>query len=457
VVASSEDLFSKRTGLVENPNSRGRGWERPVYVSYFRDGRLLFATGSGMRVHGGKSRKMRQTSFRLHFSELYGVSGVSRQLIFGGNDASLRSLILHNDFRVRGDWDLGTAWHYQDAVAHFANPISYEIAQRIGSIVPATQLARFYLNGTYQGAYVLTERVPTSDFLLARFGHDDFFLADTRAEDMKSNVLQGVEAEWKRLQAWPGQQRPPMSMQSVADVIDLENLTNWFLGVIYLGTTDAFQGVVARDRRKASARWFWINWDMDHSFRDWYGRAEKPWKVDVLRGFGNEKDPRAVIFERLRTESPEYRHYFLARLTEVLNHELTPQYMNDLIARYERQSKVFGVENGSFFRSLKPYAQMRPDVLRAQMGRYFQSGPSHRLKVTVVGAPASGLAVDGHSVGSSYAGAYFKDTAARIELLDPAYAALARWKVNGRAYDAPAGSLLLNLGEDTEVEIRPGL
>jgi len=166
-----------------------------------------------------------------------------------------------------------------------------------------------------------------------------------------------------------------------------------------------------------------------------------------------ETDPRAVLFNRLRTESPEYRVYFLTRLTDVLNHELTPQFMNDLITRYERQADVFGVENDVFFNSLRQYAVHRPGVLRAQMDEYFQSGPSRRL--TVSSAPQLGIAVDGRSVGDSYTGSYFRDTPARIELSDPAQAARVKWTVNGRTIDPPAGPLLLNLTADTSVEILP--
>lgn len=452
VVASPDDLFNRRSGLIANPHSRGKGWERPVYASYFAGGHLLFATGAGLRIHGGKSRKMPQTSFRLHFSELYGVPGVSRRQVFGGTDAPLRTLVLHNDFRVRGSWDTGTAWHYQDAVAHFANPISYDVSRRIGSLAPATQAARFYLNGVYQGTYVLTERVASNDFLGAHFGHDDFFMADTRAEDLKSNVIQGADAEWKRLQGWADRQRSPLHMQSVAQAIDIENLTNWFVGVLYLGTTDAFQGVVARDRRQADGRWFWINWDMDHSFRDWYARAERPWEMDTLRALGAEDDPRIVIFNRLRSESPEYRAFFLARLADVLNHELTPQFMGNLISHYETQARNLGVENGSFFSSLRLYVQRRPEVLRAQMADHFQAGPSYRL--TVSGPAAVALAVDGRTVNSTYAGSYFADTPARIELVAPEDAAQAQWVVNGKAISRPTGPLSLSLTSDTHVDIR---
>jgi len=453
VVASPEDLFNRRSGLIANPESRGKGWERPVYASYFRDGQLLFATGAGLRIHGGKSRNMLQPSFRLHFSELYGVAGVSREQVFDGTDTLLHTLILHNDFRVRGNWHTATSWHYQVPIAHFNNPISYEVSRRIGCIVPATQPAHFYLNGEFQGTYVLMEPVSSGDFLASHFGHEDFFLADTKSEDLKSGVIQGVDAEWKRLQSWPTAQELPMRFQSVAESFDIVNLTNWLVGVLYLGTTDAFQGVVARDRRSAEGRWFWINWDMDHSFMDWYSRAERPWEINTVPGMALETDPRAVLFNRLRTESPEYRVYFLTRLTDVLNHELTPQFMNDLITRYERQADVFGVENDVFFNSLRQYAVHRPGVLRAQMDEYFQSGPSRRL--TVSSAPQLGIAVDGRSVGDSYTGSYFRDTPARIELSDPAQAARVKWTVNGRTIDPPAGPLLLNLTADTSVEILP--
>ena len=41
------------TGLLPNKMKHGEEWEREGSVSYFDAGKLLFATGVGVRIHGG--------------------------------------------------------------------------------------------------------------------------------------------------------------------------------------------------------------------------------------------------------------------------------------------------------------------------------------------------------------------------------------------------------------------
>jgi hypothetical protein len=448
VVVDSQDLLDRDTGLITNYEKRGRGWERPAYASYFRYGELVWATGAGLRVHGGKSRAMTDKSFRLHFRELYGLTSLQRDLVFGGTGTPIGSLVIHNDRRTRHSDDGNVDWHY-------TNPIAYEIAERIGCITVATQPVSFYLNGVYQGPYVLKERI-TTDFLMARFGHDDFFLSDTKSDDDTSPLIQGSERELRELIEWPAQAPAPLSMAEVERKVDLANLTNWFISILYAGTTDPFQGAVARDRTDPDGRWFWINWDMDHSFMDLYSQVPNPWEVDNFTGvsaiIGNER-PRPLLFDRLRTESPEYRAYFLARLTEVLNHELTPEFMEALIQRYEATAAAFGIEDRAYLQTLRDYAAHRPAVLRAQMERYFASGPSYKL--TVDPADSVHLKVNSRDVNKRYQGWYFANTPVEIEIVDGTAPPKVTWSLNGRKLQSREGPLEIILSSDTVVGIVP--
>ena len=168
VVVDSDDLLNRDTGLITNYNKKGRSWERPAYATFFRDGKLLFATGAGLRVHGGKSRSMQHKSMRLYFRKLYGAPSASLDLVGGDPRSSIHTIVIHNGLNQKKVDGQVTEWHY-------LNPIAYEVARRIGCIVPSTKPVEFYINGAYQGPYVLTEHI-TGDFLQAHFGHDDFVL-----------------------------------------------------------------------------------------------------------------------------------------------------------------------------------------------------------------------------------------------------------------------------------------
>ena len=80
---------------------RGRGSERPGYVSYFDDGRLLFARGVGVRLHGGMSRLYSPVkSLRLYFREELGEPQFPPGLLFDEGSEPLRRVIVHNDVQV---------------------------------------------------------------------------------------------------------------------------------------------------------------------------------------------------------------------------------------------------------------------------------------------------------------------------------------------------------------------
>ena len=175
-----DDLHDPVTGILANVRARGRAWERTGALSYFDDGELRFASSVGVRLHGGGSRITSEVqSFRVYFREEYGADAFGEGLLFDGASDPLQRLILHNDVR-RGSLPRSLAGrsataaerrrHRPRARWSFSNPLAYDIAERIGAIVPRTKPVRFFLNGKWQGVYVVTEYVdvPNNPVFLTR-------------------------------------------------------------------------------------------------------------------------------------------------------------------------------------------------------------------------------------------------------------------------------------------------
>ena len=181
IVIDPDDLLNRNTGLIANYSKRGRSWERPAYVSYFENGELRFATGAGLRVHGGSSRAALLKSFRLYFRELYGLQQIPPGVLFNGEGDPIRSIVVHNDLRIKRKGKANEEWR-------FMNPLAYDLAREIGSITPSTLPVQFYLNGVYQGLSFLTEHI-SSNYLKAHFGHDDFVFARTKITRPKGTSL----------------------------------------------------------------------------------------------------------------------------------------------------------------------------------------------------------------------------------------------------------------------------
>ncbi len=67
------DLNDPAKGLLPNKRQHGEEWEREGSVSYFDGGKLIFASGVGVRIHGGGSRiTAPRPGFRLYFRRKYG-------------------------------------------------------------------------------------------------------------------------------------------------------------------------------------------------------------------------------------------------------------------------------------------------------------------------------------------------------------------------------------------------
>jgi hypothetical protein len=312
-------------------------------------------------------------------------------------------VIAHNDVRVdpdRREW-------------HFVNPMAYDIARRLGGIVPRTKPVRFFLNGEPQGLYVLTEHI-SPEFLEARFGHRNF----------------GINAvgDRTRLLGWASRTRP-FTMATVSGLVDIDNLTSWALTVLFCATTDVLaQSPIIRDQTKPDARWFWITWDLDHSFMDRYRAAPQPWLLDSYRTLLYNREGRSRMLNRLLREDAQYRRYFARRLAAALNHQLSGPFLEERYWQYVQIAHRTGVSD-AYSKVLLQFLRERPRALWDLSAKYLKTG--HAATVTVTGPEAAAVDIDGFVTQLPYKGTYLPGTPF---VLDARSAPGIRgWRVNGRA------------------------
>jgi hypothetical protein len=426
-VATQEDaLNDPETGLLTHPLEKGVEWERPAYISYFDRGQLLFASQVGLRVHGGKSREHSPVqSFRLYFERRYGATAFGARVLFGGRSDPLRQIVVHNDLRQ----DLAGRWW------HFVNPLAFDIARAVGAIVPETQPALVFLNGESLGAYILTEHVTSRGFQDAHFGHRAFTIADNDA----------IEDAWR----WQ-REHPTLSIADVEQVVDLDNLTNWFLSVLFCATTDAFQGVMLRDETASPPRWFWVNWDMDHSFMDLYEQASQPWEHDTFATLLTKRELRSGLVTRLLEEDPRFAVRFKQALGDALNHRLTPRFLMERFDHYGRIAQGLHVPDQDYLPILAEFLRRRAEVLRRQAPEYLPQGQSQH--VTLIAPEGATFEIDGTPWGVAYQGWYFDDTAVRITVTGSWRDRFAHWVVNGQLLTGAGPDLSRKISEDLRIE-----
>ena len=426
------------TGILANVHSRGRAWERAGALSYFDEGRLQFSTRVGVRVHGGGSRYTSPVqSFRVYFRSEYGAEAFGPGLMFDGAADPVRRLIFHNDLRQgpfpsggEGDWAFG-------------NPLAYDIAERIGAIVPHTQPVRFFLNGEWAGVYVVTEYVDVPDnpeFFRVRFGHDRF-----------SADLPAMEELWRWIRALGR----PLLLRQLAERIDVENMTKWFLSAAFCATGDAFQGPGQfHDDTRERGAWFWINWDMDQSFRaadldSFYDLLQQP--GERRRG-RRDSEPRSYAVTAMLVDDPEYRAYFMREFTRMLNHQVTPEFLDDRYRHYEAMARTYGVEDLRFLAPLRAFLSGRHDMLWRLADRHLSTGSPVALRLA---APAGGVLVDGSLVEGSFEGRYFPGTTLELALPAATSRTVSHWDVDGTP--RAEGARELRMRVDADVTVAPVL
>jgi formylglycine-generating enzyme required for sulfatase activity len=404
---SDHDLNDPVTGLLPNKLKHGKDWEREGSVSYFDQGKLLFASGVGVRIHGGGSRQTSpRPGFRLYFRRQYGAREVLPDALFTPAAYPLRRLIVHDD--VRRDSN-GLQWY-------FVNPLAYDIARAIGAITPETKPVRFFLNGEYYGPFVLTERFDER-FFAAHWGYDDILLS---------------QEEMDKLWSWVLHTRP-LTMQALSEHVNIDNLARWFVAVAFSGTRDAYQGPGQfLDRTKAKGGWFWVNFDMDQSFRDWdldsYQYLLE--RVSEGRRGRNRAEPRARILTTLIAEDAEFRDYLKRVVQKALNHQLTDAFLMERYYYYLDTATRLEVPNLDYTKRLRRFLERRRNFFRLTTEQWLNTQPSQLVTIT---APQDiELLIEGERVRSGYQGLYFPDLDLTVEVPEESRKGFSGWQINGR-------------------------
>ncbi len=424
----------------ENPLQRGRAWERSAFVSYFEHGRLRFGSGAGIRIHGGRSRLApQQKSFRLYFRETYGVRRFPPGILFDPASDPIRHLVLHGDLR-----------HYykNGGGRRLTNPLAYDFARRLGALAPRTQPIIFWLNGRRHGLYMLTEHLD-GNYLQSHYGHQLFTMVRTKFDQRTERTRKDDPIAYLELVRF-AQSARWLSLDDIGGRVDLDNLSRWFISLLICGTTDPFQGPALLDETRPEARWFWINWDMDHSFTSPKRPAHyEPWEVDLFHQivFEESLDPRSVLLHKLIEYHPAYRSYLLNLYTEAINHRLTQEFIEGRLQHYERVARAYGLPDVAFIDSARDYLARREPILRERMGRFLKGGAERR--VTLIVPAGRTVEVDGHPKSADYEGWYYDTVPIRLDA-SAAGAEFAHWSVDGE--QVPEPEIELEIDQDTGIE-----
>lgn len=420
-----EALYGERTGILRYKARHGPSWERDGWISFFEDGKLVFSGGAGVRVHGGGSRQSENPqSFRLFFRRRYGLERLPAGVAFAGDhDHPLKRLVLHNDARP---------YLTQSFLFHFVNPLGYDIARALGNITPATRPVRFYLNGHFDGVYVLTEHFDAKDWFADHVG---------RAASMADGDLDEL---WRQVRALK-----PLRMREVGRLIDLDNMTRWYIAAIFSDNRDAYQGPGQFMDSGRTPPWIWATWDVDQSLRE-PEHDVLPMLLEMPgqpRRGRRENEPRPYVFTTLLREDPEYREYFKRMWVDAMNYVLTPEFLNERASFYEERARTLGITDTAYQPLIRKFFADRPGALRSMIAPVVQSAPMARVHVSSV---RHAVTSDGHAVPNEWDGYFFPGQRVKLQVPMDKARAFKAWRVNGA--DLEGTTLDLRVERDATVE-----
>ncbi len=430
IVTDDDNLYSPEKGIVTNYNGRGQKWERLAYVSYYEDKKLLFATSAGLRLHGGSSRlpktkeekqnrlmlpenaRKKSPSFRLYFRDDYGINNIPAGLIFGPDAKEIKTLVVH--------YEKMEIWPFRHC-------ISYDIVNQLGGVAVKAKPAILYLNGEYRGAYFVSEHVSKRQWA-CRLGHEDFAFYRYKGKSDEDS-----EKVYKNMVRWAMDRRKKMTLKDAQKHIDVKNLSCFLFALAFCGNTDGFQGAAILETEKPDGKWFWINWDMDGS--SFYRKADgrEVWEMALPKK--NRSGLQPYIFQRLLTESPEYRGFFATLVTNSLNHRITCEYLDSRLEYYDRLGGAIGVEENRFLKGTH-FFKYRADYVISQMAEFPFFGVSENYECHLSGPDEAEYIIDGYHERGEYKGTYFKGMPVTIKVENPPkHKQLSHWVINGKKVD----------------------
>jgi hypothetical protein len=348
--------------LANNPGQRGRHWERLGRAAFLADGKLTFETPVGVRIHGGSSRFLPLKSLRLFFRRSINATRPAAADVGLAGDMRYESLILHGDVRP----DTGTLEF------HYSNPIAYTVAERMGVMTARTLPMSLVMNGGPPVPYVLSEHLGP-EVIGERLGHKNIRVYNLRDDaDKKRLETEGPLAELTA--RYGGKEN--WTRERIGEVVDLDNLSRWFITLMFCGTRDLAQGMLVHDPERVGAKWFWVAWDLDMSFTrleaDIAPRAET-FHLNVLIGnSGKDADMRRVLLRHLVKTSPSFRRDFVALFETARDSLITPAFLDETLVKYEHAAAVNGITDARYQVIIRDFLARRATILTEQLRTKFE-------------------------------------------------------------------------------------
>ncbi|MGV7223721.1 MAG: CotH kinase family protein [Nitrospinales bacterium] len=316
LVSDPVNLWNKYSGIYANPWKRGKKWERNAHIEYFDVKNDIFLRFSAeIRINGGASRGNGKKSFRIRypFSSLQVVD--DDHILSEGKQEFERTIILRNT----------TQFRLRDVLFH-------TIISQVGCFTSRYTPVILFLNGKIWGIYNIRDRID-KQYLRKNFGLGEYKLIRNlefwNPESKQFRML----LDWFESNDLSQEEK----FEDAADLIDIDNMTDYWVFNIYAGNVDWPHANIAAFKRldPQDSRWRYLSRDVDDSFGyivgydhdtlEWATRNEL--RNDLLNGMYNDHKSflKSTLIVRKFLANESYRWKFINRFCDLLNCYLLPE------------------------------------------------------------------------------------------------------------------------------------
>ncbi len=355
VVTDPDNLFNQKTGIYvagdyfkewrkENPYAeldgsaqgnfslRGREWERPVHLDFFKGNKLEFSEDCGMRIHGGWSRNSQQKSLKFYMRSDYGSSKLKYELFEDNTRYSDGEPIdEYKRFMIRNGGNDNFTLLYKDAWTQ-------DCVEDMAFSTQATELAICFLDGEYWGIYTITE-VISDKYVEENYGVDSDNVVLIKVGSLEAGD-EGDEALWYdqfNFVAY-NDMSVASNYKKACEYFDMQSLSDYLAMEIYINNEDwtwnnwaAWRAKNTSDAPYEDGKWRFMVYDTEFSM-DLYNHGDD-FRMnlfnDLLKGDG-QFGP--ILSSLLKNK--DFKKMFVLSLEGVMNVELNPDSAGDLLYDY---------------------------------------------------------------------------------------------------------------------------
>ena len=296
-----------------NSSGRGRAWERAGHMEYFLPGGTReFATGFGLRLHGGAGRGgdfNTKKSYKVYFRGEYGDKKLDYPLIPTTEVEKFDKLVLRGAFN--------DSFRTNGRASYLRDELIRRLHEDMGGVISHGTFCVLYVNGRMRGVYNIVERMD-EEFLGSYFGSEDWDVIKTG-----NDVLVGSIDEWNRIRSFAVNNDLANSARydQFLEMIDIDNFTSYMIVNMWAQNHDwPHNNWYAARERVPDGKWIFMCWDAEFGI----GLSPQGYNADTLSHTVGRNGYIRDIFANVLA-SPRYRELFIRALDQYSAVALSPQ------------------------------------------------------------------------------------------------------------------------------------